>query len=129
MVRAQAIKKNNMKTAIISIHGLQGIDKPKRVKTVQFEDEKQLIAHLKELQKGYHEAGDGRPTIERHESTVDGKKRRVIECFSHHTDFRHVALIGFKFKPEAGLPFEILGSSVKQDTPAGTDPTGYDFTY
>lgn len=97
-----------MKTAVIVWHGFPGIDKPESIKTVQYEDEKQLKAELKRLQGGYSEKGDPKPKIELHELIENGKTRRVIDCNSFHTDFHYVALIGFKIKPEFNKPYEIL---------------------
>lgn len=97
-----------MKTAVIVLHGFAPIDTPTSIKTVEYTEERQLISELKRLQKGYCEKGDPRPRIDRHEKVINGKKRRVIECSALHTDWHYTAQIGFKIKPEANKPYEIL---------------------
>lgn len=98
----------NTKTAIISLQGLAIMDKPKFLKTVEYNDEKQLIDHLKDLQRGYHEKGDGSPKIKRLEQEINGKIRKAIDCYGEHSDWHYVALLGYRFNSDSGKPYEIL---------------------
>jgi hypothetical protein len=115
MDRGLAAKLIIMKAAIY-LHGLYIMgqpvtdqDKPKAVKTVEYTDEKALIAHLKQLQSGYSEDGRDRPKIERH--TLPGKKegttRIVIDCHTS-ADWHYVAHVGLSIKAECGLPLETI---------------------
>jgi hypothetical protein len=99
-----------MKSAAIYLHGIAAIgDKRKAIKTVKYDDEKMLISHLKELQKGYCEEGTReRSKITKHTiPRKEGGLRIVIDCHTS-ADWHHVAYIGCSIKPESGKPVEIL---------------------
>lgn len=91
--------KNNMKTAAIYCKDRIREQKPKAIETFSFEDEKELTARLKELQKGYCEGANDRPSIGRasfpHKLT--GKIIKLIYAESQ-ADFFHVAYIGMRLK-------------------------------
>jgi len=90
-----------MKTAAIYLHGLARIDKPEPVQTVKYKEDKQLIAHLLELQRGYCEAD--KPKIDYHMVPHKDSFRQVIDCHSE-ADFHHVAQVGFRLKSTTNKP-------------------------
>lgn len=86
--------------ALISLHGAAAIDTPKSIINVEYTDEKNLIAKLKDLQSGYSLDGEkDRPKIEKHTvaSKIPGKTRKVIDCYTY-ADWHYVAHIGVSSK-------------------------------
>lgn len=82
--------------SLITLNGLASIDNPKSILNVEYDDEKQLIAKLKELQGAYCLDGKDKPKIARHSvpsKQYPGKMRKVIDC-STQADWHHVAHIG-----------------------------------
>jgi hypothetical protein len=90
-----------MKSAAIYLHGLPGIDKPEPVQTIIYNEDKQLLTALVELQKGYCE-GD-KPKIDYHMVPHKDGFRQVIDCHSD-ADFHYVAQTGFRLKATANKP-------------------------
>lgn len=79
--------------ALITLNGLPQIDKPQSILNVEYDDEKQLISKLKDLQSGYSLSGRDKPeisTMELPSKKYPGKKRKVIDC-STYADWHHVA--------------------------------------
>lgn len=78
--------------ALITLAGLV-FDKPTSVVNVEYDNEKQLIAKLKELQLGYSVDGRDKPKINRLQvpsKQYPGKMRNIIDC-STYADWHHVA--------------------------------------
>ena len=94
-----------MKTAVIYLMGIPGIDKKEPVKTVQYTDVKTLKLHLKQLQEGYCEGRYDKPKITEYKHPQNGKL--IIDCTSD-ADWHYVALLGYKLKPETNKPVETL---------------------
>lgn len=80
--------------ALITLSGL-AFDIPTSVTNVEYEDEKQLITKLKELQSAYSADGSDRPKIKKLKvpsKQSPGKMRNVIDCYTE-ADWHHVAHI------------------------------------
>lgn len=81
--------------ALITLNGIASIDKPQNLLNVEYNDEKQLIAKLKDMQSGYSLDVRDKPKISRFDvpsKQYPGKTRKVIDC-STYADWHHVAHI------------------------------------
>jgi len=82
--------------ALITLNGNPLIDTPTSVLNVEYDNERQLVAKLKEMQSGYSLDNKDKPKISRFKvpSKKDpSKMRTVIDC-STYADWHHVAHIG-----------------------------------
>src|SRR5580765_3912479 len=80
--------------ALITLAGLP-FDKPTSLLNLEYDNEKQLISKLKNLQSGYSQDYRDPPKIEKKQvpsKQYPGKMRNVIDCYTD-SDWHHVAHI------------------------------------
>jgi hypothetical protein len=93
--------------ALITLNGIPQIDKPQSILNVEYNDEKQLINKLKDMQSGYSLDGRDKPKISRFDlpsKKYPGKTRKVIDC-STFADWHHVAHVNVS---SPSVPTEII---------------------